>query len=132
MYGLHPILERIREENFKDDDIPVLVEKIMKSLQPHLRVMSSMERFEKELKTKTLEWGPVHKTAFWKKNFMKFEKDEFALIKELVALLDSQDSMTVCVACFDIGEWARLYPEGRRIVSELGAKTKLFGLCPSL
>lgn len=128
MYGIYPILERVREEKFKDDDIPVIVEKIMKNLQPHLRVMSSMERFEKELNTKTLEWGPVHTSDFWKKNFMKFEKSEFQQIKDLVALLDSQDTMTVSVSAFDIGEWARLYPDGRRIVSELGAKAKLFSL----
>merc|ERR1712156_628183 len=87
MYGIYPVLERVKEEKFKDDDIPDIVERIMKNLQPHLRVMSSMERFEKELNT-----------------------------------------MTVSVSAFDIGEWARLYPDGRRIVSELGAKKKLFSL----
>jgi len=128
MYGLYPTLERLAEANFKDEDIPAIIESLQRTLQPHLRVMSSMERFEKELKTKTLEWGPVHTTQFWKKNFMRFENNEFQAIKDLVALLDSQDTMTVGVSAFDIGEWARLYPDGRRIASELGAKTKLFTL----
>ena len=84
-----------------------------------------MERYEKELKTKTLEMGPVHSEAFWKKNYMAFERNDFQLIKDLTALLDSQDTETVKVAAFDIGEFARLYPDGRRIVSTFGAKRKV-------
>lgn len=128
MYGLFPTLERLSEENFKDDDIPQILENLKTVLKPHVRVMSSMERYEKELKTKTLEMGPVHSEAFWKKNYMAFENNDFQLIKDLTALLDSQDTETVKVAAFDIGEFARLYPDGRRIVSKFGAKRKLFSI----
>lgn len=128
MYGLYATLTRLSEENFKDDDIPEIVESLMTKLRPHVRVMSSMERYEKELKTKTLEMGPVHSEKFWKKNYMKFEKNDFQLIKDLTALLDSQDAITVKVAAYDIGEFARLYPDGRRIVSKFGAKSKLFAI----
>jgi len=128
MYGLYATLTRLSEENFKDDDIPSIVEGLMTKLRPHVRVMSSMERYEKELKTKTLEMGPVHSEKFWKKNYMKFEKNDFQLIKDLTALLDSQDANTVKVAAYDIGEFARLYPDGRRIVSKFGAKNKLFSI----
>lgn len=128
MYGLYATLQRLNEENFKDDDIKTILETLMSVLKPHVRVMSSMERYEKELKTKTLEMGPVHSEAFWKKNYMAFERNDFQLIKDLTALLDSQDVETVKVAAFDIGEFARLYPDGRRIVSTFGAKRKLFSI----
>eukprot|EP00494_Astrolonche_serrata_P024427 UN24685 len=64
MYGLYPTLERLTEVNFKDTDIPELVIKIQKTLKPSVRVMSSMERYEKELKNRILEWGPVHTDQF--------------------------------------------------------------------
>lgn len=126
MYGIYPILQRLSEEKFKDEDIPEIVERLIVKLRPQVRVMSSMERYEKELKTKTLEMGPVHSESFWKKNYMKFENNDFQLIKDLTALLDSYDQETVKVAAYDIGEFARLYPDGRRIVSKFGAKRKLF------
>jgi len=128
MYGLYATLQRLSEENFKDDDIKDILETLMSVLKPHVRVMSSMERYEKELKTKTLEMGPVHSEKFWKKNYMAFERNDFQLIKDLTALLDSQDTETVKVAAFDIGEFARLYPDGRRIVSKFGAKRKFFAI----
>jgi V-type H+-transporting ATPase subunit H len=126
MYGLFTALQRLTEENFKDEDIPALINNMLLKLKPHVRVMSSMERFSKELSTKILEWGPVHTEQFWKKNFMKFETNEFQLVKDLCALLESQNEETVKVAAFDIGEFARLYPEGRRMVTSFGGKDKLF------
>ena len=38
-------------------------------------------------------------------------------------LLDSQ--VVVCVALFDLGEFTRFYPNGRVVVSRLGAKDKV-------
>jgi len=126
MYGLFPLLERLSEANFKDEDLKELVHEVQDRLRPFMRVMSSMERYKKELSTKTLMWGPVHTEKFWKKNFMNFEENEFILIKDLCGLLDSQDETTVCVAAHDLGEFARLYPDGRRLVGLFGAKNKLF------
>lgn len=126
MYGLYPLLERLSEANFKDEDLKLLVTDVGDRLRPYIRVMSSMERYKKELSTKTLEWGPVHTEKFWKKNFINFDANEFILIKELCDLLDSQDETTVCVAAHDLGEFARLYPDGRKLVSLFGAKTKFF------
>jgi len=128
MYGLYPLLERLSESKFKDEDLGQLVIDVRDRLRPYIRVMSSMERYKKELETKTLEWGPVHTEKFWKKNFMNFAANEFQSIKELCSLLDSQDETTVSVAAHDLGEFARLYPDGRRLVGIFGAKNKLFFL----
>lgn len=128
MYGLYPLLERLSESKFKDEDLGQLVVDVRDRLRPYIRVMSSMERYKKELETKTLEWGPVHTEKFWKKNFTSFAANEFQSIKELCSLLDSQDEVTVCVAAHDLGEFARLYPDGRRLVGIFGAKNKLFFL----
>jgi V-type H+-transporting ATPase subunit H len=36
--------------------------------------------------------------------------------------------MVVCVALYDIGEFTRFYPNGRVIVSRLGAKDTILGM----
>jgi len=129
MYGLFPVLERLNiQVDFKDEDVKETIDLLIKKLRPQIKVMSSMERYERELKTKTLEWGPVHDEKFWKTNFMRFERAEYALVKDLVRLLESNDPQTVCVAANDLGEFARLYPDGRRLISRFGAKDRFFVL----
>jgi len=126
MYKLFPVLERLQEINFKDEDIKEYVDEIIKTLKPEVRVMSSMERYEKELKNKLLEWGPVHTDQFWKKNYMNFEENKFAHIKTLIGLLQHEDSLTVQVAAHDLGEFARFYPDGRKLVKSLDGQKRLF------
>lgn len=40
----------------------------------------------------------------------------------LIDLLESDDSKTVAVALFDLGEFVRFYPNGKHIAKRLGAK----------
>jgi hypothetical protein len=42
---------------------------------------STMERYEKEVRTGHLNWGLLHTDKFWKENFMAFENKEFELIR---------------------------------------------------
>lgn len=126
LYGFFPLLERLAEDKYKDEDVPELIDLLITRLRPEVKVLSSIERFETELKTQNLVFGPVHTERFWKKNFMYFERNEFDLIKKLIALLQSEDDETKSVAAFDIGEFARLHPEGRRMVRVFGATNDLF------
>lgn len=46
---------------------------------------------------------------------MAFENDEFRAIRKLVKLLDTTtDKTTLAVACYDLGEFARLHPAGKK------------------
>lgn len=40
----------------------------------------------------------------------------------LIGLLESEDTKTVAVALFDLGEFVRFYPNGKHIAKRLGAK----------
>ena len=51
---------------------------------------------------------------FWRENVMVFEKDEFITIQKIERLLDSDDPATQAVACYDLGEFARLHPAGKK------------------
>lgn len=104
-----------------------------------------MERYEKELRSGLLNWGLLHTDKFWKDNFMAFENKEFELIRWvamsewfvgldcgrhsgmcirrlLIDLLESDDSKTVAVALYDLGDFVRFYPNGKHIAKRLGAK----------
>ena len=71
-----------------------------------------------------LEWSPSHKSEnFWKDNHKAFEAENCAAIKTLVALLvPESDAQTLAVACHDIGEFVKHHPEGRRLMTQFGAK----------
>ena len=43
----------------------------------------------------------------------------------LIALLDGEDEVTLQVACYDIGEFARFHEDGKRVIQQLGGKARL-------
>eukprot|EP00497_Spongosphaera_streptacantha_P003758 TRINITY_DN4488_c0_g1_i1.p1 TRINITY_DN4488_c0_g1~~TRINITY_DN4488_c0_g1_i1.p1 ORF type:complete len:169 (+),score=23.88 TRINITY_DN4488_c0_g1_i1:188-694(+) len=129
MKGLVGILESLGADKWDDQDILPLVKKIQKGLEGDVKALSSYERYIQELKSGQLQPGPVHTAPFWKANAHKFEVDEFALIKELIKLLAVfDDNDTVALTCYNLGEWARFYPDGRKIVETLGGKDRIMVL----
>ena len=86
---------------------------------------SSFEKYIKELNCGHLEWSPVHCEKFWKENVKKFEDQDFHLIRKLVEMLNDDNNKTVAVACYDLGEFCRYHPFGRKFV--FGVKTKCVG-----
>ena len=79
-----------------------------------MKVFSNFEKYKKELETETLTWGPCHTEQFWKENIFRFEEKSFALIKDLFKLVKmSHESETLAVALFDLGEFAKNYPNSK-------------------
>ena len=67
----------------------------------------------------------MHAEKFWRENVHRFEEHNFQLIQTLVNLLDSQDELTLAVCCYDLGEFARFHPDGRRLLDRFHGKSKL-------
>ncbi len=89
--------------------------------------MTTWDRYKQELLSGVLEWSPAHKSEkFWKgkkksvfclcvfffllffkptENFARFNDRNFELVGVLAALLASQESQTVAIACHDLGEF---------------------------
>lgn len=63
-------------------------------IEINYKVFSTFEKFQKEIETERLSFGPCHSTDFWNENYKKIEKDNFSIISSLVKLLDSPDEMT--------------------------------------
>lgn len=126
---------KLLEFLFSEQKKPINDEKIKENivflidiLEKNYKIFSSYEKFIKELETEVLIFGPCHSEKFWKENFKKTESDDFKIIHTLVRLLDSADEITKAVACFDLGEFSRLYPFSKQILEKNGGKAKLMKL----
>ena len=74
----------------------------------------SFEKYQKELNSMHLVWSPVHSEKFWKENVKRFEDNDFLMIRKLSDLLTSNDSQNVAIACYDLGEFCRFHPFGKK------------------
>jgi V-type H+-transporting ATPase subunit H len=43
--------------------------------------LRSFEKYQKEIESQSLEWGPIHSEKFWKENYKRFEDKDFFTIK---------------------------------------------------
>lgn len=99
-------------------------------LHDNYREMSRWDIYENEVLSGNLEWGVLHTEKFFQQNCRKLEgkNGNFMLLKRLIVLVTSDDDDVASVACFDIGEFVRHYPNGKLIAKQLGAKDAIMKL----
>ena len=112
--NLIKIVDNELRKNVKDKTLKENLEKMGYILEQNFRILSSFEKYVKEIETDALTWGPCHTEKFWKETVKRFEEDEFKYIKKLVSFLDYKDNTTRAVACYDLGEFCRFHPFARR------------------
>jgi V-type H+-transporting ATPase subunit H len=122
--GLMKAIDYLRDRQFTDPDLADDVNVLYKLLHDNYKEMSRWEVYKNEVESGHLQWGSTHTEAFFKENarMMEGSDGDFHLVKVLIALLSSKDEEVCAVACFDIGEFVRHYPNGRAIAKRLGAK----------
>lgn len=49
------------------------MESVGEILEKNIKILSSFEKYVKELNTDKLDWTPVHTEKFWKENVKRFE-----------------------------------------------------------
>jgi len=79
-------------------------------------VFSSIDKLRNQVNRGQLRWGPCHTEKFWQENFIMFDKQEnLHLIKTIVdtCLNPETDDKVKAVACFDLGEFCRFFPNGK-------------------
>jgi len=89
--------------------------------------MSTWDLYVNEVMSGNLEWGILHTEKFFKQNLER-KSGDFMILKRLIVLVTSDDDDIASVACFDIGEFVRHYPNGRMIAKQLGAKDAIMNL----
>jgi V-type H+-transporting ATPase subunit H len=121
-------LTTLQTQAFTDTDIAEDVTLLHKTISDNYKQFSTWEKYEVEVASGALQWGATHTTEFWREYSKSMEGRDFRVLKMLIGLLGGDDDETVAVACFDIGEWARFFPNGKALVKKLGGKDKVMGL----
>jgi len=103
---------------------------LSKLLHYNYKEMSRWDLYVNEVMSGSLEWGILHTEKFFKQNCRQLEgkSGDFMLLKRLIVLVKSHDEDVASVACFDIGEFVRHYPNGKMIAKQLGAKDAIMKL----
>ena len=96
-------------------------------------LFSSFEKYKKEIDSGKLKWGFLHTSEFWEDHFRDFEYKDFEYIRLLTEIIKAPqirdaDLDKKCIACYDLGEFAKFYPGGSAVVNQLGAKEHLLEL----
>lgn len=122
--GLIKYVDQMKERQWTDPDIVDDLNVLHKLLHENFKEMSTWDVYIAEVESGSLEWGFLHTEKFFKENARKFEgpDGDFSVVKTLVALTASHDEEVQSIACYDIGEFVRHYPNGRVIARSLGAK----------
>jgi len=122
--GLMKAIEHMKERQFTGPDVVEDVDGMHKLLADNYKEMSRWEVYKNEVESGQLKWGSTHTEAFFKENarMMEGSDGDFRLLKLLIALVSSRDEEVSAIACYDIGEFVRHYPNGRAIAKRLGAK----------
>lgn len=126
---LHKHVERLLQQSWKDADLVRSLEFVHSRLRVVLRHLSSFGMYEAEVNGGALDrHSPVHTEDFWRNNYLSFEARQFYLIRKIIEFLDltaGKSDDTLEMACFDLGEFARFHPDGRRIIQMFHGKPKL-------
>jgi V-type H+-transporting ATPase subunit H len=123
-------IQFLQDRQFTDPDIVEDIKRLHKLLADNYKEMSRWEVYKTEVESGHLQWGSTHTEAFFKENARAMEgKDsDFKLVKVLIALISSKDDEIAAIACHDIGEFVRFYPNGKAIAKRLGAKELIMPL----
>ena len=122
-------LNSLEYEKWKEQDVANDIKDLQNRITHATASHSNISRYERELLSGTLSWSYVHSDKFWNENWKLFEMKDFFLIKQLVDIaLTSTDQTTLAVACYDIGEFARVHPMGKRVLSKIDAKSRVMAL----
>lgn len=109
-------LSILEQRKFDDEDITADIEFLNDKLHMSVQDLSSFDEYATELKSGRLEWSPVHKSAkFWRENAGRLNEKNHELLHILIKILEtSRDPLKLSVASFDIGEYVRHYPRGKK------------------
>jgi V-type H+-transporting ATPase subunit H len=79
--NLLKVVDNELRKNIRDDVLKGNLEFLADILERNYRILSSYEKYLKEINTDRLNWGPCHTEKFWKEHIKKFESNQFSLIK---------------------------------------------------
>ncbi|PAV24369.1 ATPase V1 complex subunit H [Pyrrhoderma noxium] len=127
---LLPFAKSLCTRKWTDEDIVEDVQFLRDELKANFDSLTTWEEYIAELESGHLSWSPVHESdTFWQENASKLGEKDNAQLKLLVKLLnESTDPVVLAVATHDLGQFVKYTERGKKIVSDLGAKTRVMQL----
>ncbi|KAN0128507.1 ATPase V1 complex subunit H [Lactarius tabidus] len=127
---LLPFVKNLATRKWSDEDILEDVQFLIDELNARFESLTTWDEYASELTSGHLSWTPVHDSnMFWKENVTRLnEKDHFHLRRLIELLRTSQDPLVLAVAAHDLGQYVRYYDRGKKIVTDLGGKTRVMEL----
>ncbi|SIO73185.1 V-type H+-transporting ATPase 54 kD subunit [Babesia microti strain RI] len=129
--NVNQTIKLLEYDKWKDKELYGEIVRIYNQIELKIRKLTNIDRYLSELKTGALKWSQLHTEQFWSQNYTFFERDEFSNIARLVELLNSTDNVILAIACFDIGEFARRYHNGKQICKKFNVKARVMELTSS-
>lgn len=128
------LIIKLQNRHWVDEDINKLLESLFEFFNENQQVFSSIDKLRKQVDRKQLRWGPCHTEQFWQENFILFDNAENLHIIDKLAndcLEDGVDNRIKAIACFDLGEFARFFPNGKTILDNHNVRMKMTKLMQS-
>ena len=75
------IIDTLLKGNIKDEILIEEIKNIGTELEKNIRILSSFDKYCKEVTNEQLEWSSVHTERFWSENKNQFESNDFQIIK---------------------------------------------------
>ncbi|KAI8928767.1 armadillo-type protein [Entophlyctis helioformis] len=125
-----PLCETLATRKYSDTEINEDLVLIVEQLSHNVASLTTFDEYASEVRAGRLEWSPTHQSEqFWKANAARLNESDYELVKLLATLLNTAtDPVVLAVASHDIGQYVKYYPTGKRVVQEMGAKTKVMEL----
>ncbi|KAF5372925.1 hypothetical protein D9758_001740 [Tetrapyrgos nigripes] len=127
---LLPFSKNLCSRKWTDEDIVEDVQFLRDELNANFQSLTTYDEYTSELQSGHLSWTPVHESDdFWKENATKLNDKDYEQLKQLIKLLnESRDALVLAVAAHDVGQYVKHYERGKKIVTDLGGKTKVMEL----
>jgi V-type H+-transporting ATPase subunit H len=75
------IIDTLLKGNIKDNQLIEDIKAIGTTLENNIKVLSSFDKYCKEVNAEMLEWSSVHTERFWSENKHSFEINDYHMIK---------------------------------------------------
>ncbi|OBZ75904.1 V-type proton ATPase subunit H [Grifola frondosa] len=127
---LLPFVKNLCARKWTDEDIIEDVQFLRDELNARFESLTTYDEYSSELTSGHLSWSPVHESdLFWKENAMKLNDKDYEQLKILIKLLnESNDPTVLAVAAHDLGQYVKHYERGKKILTDLGGKTRVMEL----
>jgi V-type H+-transporting ATPase subunit H len=122
--GLQKVVAQRLTHKWDDDELTAALEWLREQLDSNIQLLSSFEKYKKEVLSGSLDWTPMHTSQqFWRENVTKFEDRDFQVLRVLLKLLEaSRETRTLAVGCHDLGQFITYHENGRNIITEFRGK----------